>query len=330
MRRIVSALVLSLTGLSPLLNAPSARAQGFFESLFGGGQPAAEVPARPFNLPPIGYRAPAYTPSTDRSASRQETTEHKSSGRYRTLCVRMCDGYYFPISHATSRSGFYSDAGICRASCGEDARLFYHDKDDRDVHDMVDISGRAYARLPMAYRYRKRIVDGCKCRPDPWSQSELDRHQSYALGLKNDSPEGAGDTGRSSRIAVGPSDPAVRAVFERLGKGAVITAEVNAEAARLAAEKSEGSHSQTSEPQQANQAADEAPAGTRADQQPLEKKPRLPSKNPTVRKEERSPERRASSPTRLQAKPITITFRSRSSAPTVRLGDPAERRWPGE
>ena len=25
---------------------------------------------------------------------------------YRTLCVRMCDGFYFPISYATSSSQF--------------------------------------------------------------------------------------------------------------------------------------------------------------------------------------------------------------------------------
>src|SRR6266540_3435428 len=31
---------------------------------------------------------------------------------YRTLCVRTCDGYYFPISYATNRSHFKTDAAV--------------------------------------------------------------------------------------------------------------------------------------------------------------------------------------------------------------------------
>ena len=36
---------------------------------------------------------------------------------YRTLCVRSCDGFYFPISSVASRSRFGLDADLCRASC---------------------------------------------------------------------------------------------------------------------------------------------------------------------------------------------------------------------
>jgi len=32
---------------------------------------------------------------------------------YRTLCVRSCDGYYFPISYATGRGRFKTDAAVC-------------------------------------------------------------------------------------------------------------------------------------------------------------------------------------------------------------------------
>src|SRR5689334_3699710 len=31
------------------------------------------------------------------------------SGSFRTLCVRSCDGFYFPISYATDRSHFKTD-----------------------------------------------------------------------------------------------------------------------------------------------------------------------------------------------------------------------------
>jgi hypothetical protein len=102
------------------------------------------------------------------------------AGRYRTLCVRTCDGYYFPLSFAIPRSGFARDADVCTANCGSQARLFYHANPGGDVDSMVDLAGRAYIELPTAFVYRRTLVDGCRCRPQPWSQTELDRHRSYA------------------------------------------------------------------------------------------------------------------------------------------------------
>ena len=46
---------------------------------------------------------------------------------------------------------------------------------------MVDVSGRPYTRLASAFLYRKTTVDNCKCKPNPWAQSEIDRHRLYAL-----------------------------------------------------------------------------------------------------------------------------------------------------
>jgi hypothetical protein len=162
----------------------TAGAQGFLESLFGGGakprpEPIQRPPLPPPVYPTFGYRTPYYSPfRTQREPDEPLQSRH---GSYRTLCVRLCDGFYWPISHAVSRSSFHRDANLCRASCGEEARLFYHRSTDGDVRDMVDLTGRTYARLPTAFRYRKTLVEGCKCKPEPWAQSELDRHRRYAL-----------------------------------------------------------------------------------------------------------------------------------------------------
>jgi len=97
----------------------------------------------------------------------------------------MCDGYYFPISGSVTQRDFYRDANICRRSCGSDAVLFYHAASSGDASAMVDLTGRAYARLPNAFRYRKQLVDGCKCRPEPWAPSEIARHDRYAVDEAN-------------------------------------------------------------------------------------------------------------------------------------------------
>lgn len=159
-----------------------ASAQGFFESLFGFGsggqrhsQPAIRQSASPAT--DLRYREPVARPATPYG---QDGPATMPGGKYRTLCVRMCDGYYFPISGSVTRNGFYRDAQICRRSCGSEAKLFYHASSSGDASKMVDLSGLPYSRLPNAFRYRKQFVSDCKCRPEPWSTSEIARHQRYA------------------------------------------------------------------------------------------------------------------------------------------------------
>lgn len=161
-------------------SAPAVKAQGFFQSLFGVSSPAPQ-PAPRASLPPqMRYMPPPAQAETRSQAPDQSPRHEPGSGQYRTLCVRMCDGYYWPISQSASRSNFHRDAKLCSASCGTEARLFYHSNSTPDVNAMVDLTGRAYARLPNAFRYRKTLVAGCQCKPEPWSQSEVDRHRHYA------------------------------------------------------------------------------------------------------------------------------------------------------
>ena len=81
------------------------------------------------------------------------------------MCVRLCDGYYFPLSYAAPLSRLAHDADACAASCGIGARLFYYANPGGRLEDMVDMSGMAYAVLANAYRYRKALVEGCRCEP---------------------------------------------------------------------------------------------------------------------------------------------------------------------
>lgn len=92
----------------------------------------------------------------------------------------MCDGFYVPVSFSTRRDNFQQDQAKCRATCGEDARLFIHRNPGEAIEDAVDLAGRPYSHLPNAFRFRKTRVEGCACRPPPWSEAEIARHQSYA------------------------------------------------------------------------------------------------------------------------------------------------------
>jgi Protein of unknown function (DUF2865) len=98
----------------------------------------------------------------------------------RTLCVRLCDGYYWPISFATTRSRLSTDAKRCESSCTSPARLFHHRNPGQDVDDMRDRDGNPYRELPAAFLYRTRYLADCTCRPQPWEEEAAVRHRAFA------------------------------------------------------------------------------------------------------------------------------------------------------
>lgn len=106
---------------------------------------------------------------------------HRPRSRYYTaMCVRMCDGFYYPLSHRATRSKFHDLAKRCETSCsGGEARLFYM-RSGGDVARMTDLTGRAYEHIDTAFLYRKTLVKSCTCKPMPWSYSARSKHAQYA------------------------------------------------------------------------------------------------------------------------------------------------------
>ncbi len=84
---------------------------------------------------------------------------------FRTICVRSCDGYYFPISFATTQDRFRDDEQACQRMCpaAEVALYAYHNPGE-EVSQAVSLSGRPYTELPNAFAYRKAMTPACGCR----------------------------------------------------------------------------------------------------------------------------------------------------------------------
>jgi hypothetical protein len=84
---------------------------------------------------------------------------------YRTVCVRLCDGYYFPVSFSTLPSHFPQDADVCSSKCAAPAELYYYPNPGGSVDQAVALKTQeAYTKLKFAFRYRKEIVQGCSCK----------------------------------------------------------------------------------------------------------------------------------------------------------------------
>lgn len=102
---------------------------------------------------------------------------------FRSVCVRLCDGYYFPLSFAVPAARLRRDSEVCTARCGAQGRVFVHPSPGGSVDDMVDLQGRPYSGLSTAFLYRTEYVASCKCQPHPWETAAIERHRGYALAL---------------------------------------------------------------------------------------------------------------------------------------------------
>lgn len=84
---------------------------------------------------------------------------------YRTLCVRLCDGYYFPVSFSTLPNHFPRDQEACQSKCAAPTELYYYQNPGGAVDQMVAVnSSEPYTKLNTAFRYRKEYVKGCSCK----------------------------------------------------------------------------------------------------------------------------------------------------------------------
>jgi len=111
----------------------------------------------------------------------QSTPAGPMGGTFRTLCVRTCDGYYYPISYSTSPERFATDEQTCQRTCpAAEVQLYTYHNPGEDVSQAVSLSGRPYTDLPTAFAYRKAMSQACSCRRPG---------ESWADALKTGGPD---------------------------------------------------------------------------------------------------------------------------------------------
>jgi hypothetical protein len=140
-RSVIQALAQNNCG--PQYAAAAQQGGGFLNNLFNGGNSGA---------------AGAGVPGGDFGST--------EGGTFRTVCVRTCDGYYFPISFATVPSRFGDDEKTCKSLCpASEAALYAYRNPGQDMNQAVSISGQPYTSLANAFRYRQEFNPSCTCKP---------------------------------------------------------------------------------------------------------------------------------------------------------------------
>jgi hypothetical protein len=140
------------------------------------------------------FKGSAHSPSkikrpvnnaSDEDGDEDGSSNSSSSNKtYRTLCVRLCDGYFWPISFSTTDDKFERDQKTCERSCEGPVRLFTYQNPGSDIEDMEDLKGQPYKKMPNAYVFRSSFEPSCKCKPHPWEPEAQDRHRLMALEAK--------------------------------------------------------------------------------------------------------------------------------------------------
>jgi hypothetical protein len=145
------------------------RQPGLLERLFGGASDDAPVDET--------EPAPVEEPSGPEGIG----------GTFKTICVRKCDGYYFPISQVSNRARIESDTALCQASCpNAEVELFLQPL-GRDADASVSAAdGTPYASIPNAYRYRKAVDQSCACRREGQTWVEALGEAERLMGERGD------------------------------------------------------------------------------------------------------------------------------------------------
>jgi len=141
--------------------------------------------------PPAPRFQPAAVPTSE--ASSAPANDYKPRGRHKlnsradrgspvalNYCVRLCDGFAFPIGNAAGANWNIQESA-CRSACpGAETALFYSPAGSKDFDSMS--RGRlAYTALPTAFRYRDALSPSCSCKPVGVTQSSLALLADYTL-----------------------------------------------------------------------------------------------------------------------------------------------------
>lgn len=84
----------------------------------------------------------------------------------RAVCVRLCDGYHFPLGAVRGAGDARAQAGMCQSLCpGAPARVYVMPAGSEKIEEATSLDGRRYDRLPVAFRHASTRDDTCSCRP---------------------------------------------------------------------------------------------------------------------------------------------------------------------
>jgi hypothetical protein len=132
---------------------------GFIEHLFGA--PRTHQRGDP------GYVEPV----PEETLRPQDEDQRPRNVGHRAVCVRLCDGAFFPMTSSPRPGASLGQEEMCQLQCPGAEVALYRMRDDQ-IENAVSMSGSPYSALPAALRFRQRFDAACTCRPRNGSWAE--------------------------------------------------------------------------------------------------------------------------------------------------------------
>ena len=185
---------------------PAQQPRGFFESLFGGiQQQLAPVPPPP--PPPISNGDVG-----------EEGALHARGGS-QAVCVRSCDGGFFPLP-ISARHSTEDLTDMCQALCPGTETAVFTRNPDADIKTSLGIDGKPYTDLPNALQFQKTFSSTCSCRSPgkSWAETLASAEEVLDATRKGDIMVTPEKSAELSRMKIDPSTTTGKAALSSLEK----------------------------------------------------------------------------------------------------------------
>ena len=136
-----------------------------FQALFGGGAKPQQEPYQPVEtLPPDEQQQ-----TIEKSIEKEKKGANVSAGSY-AVCVRTCDGSFFPVSYGGAGERLED---VCRSLCPAADVQLYSYPFGGTIEQAVSISGGRYVDMPNALKFQQSYDPTCSCRRkgESWAQA---------------------------------------------------------------------------------------------------------------------------------------------------------------
>jgi hypothetical protein len=134
--------------------------RGFFDQLFGNSGSQNDVP---LEMPP---------------------EDDTPRGGSQAICVRSCDGGFFPLNFSARTGNLASLGELCTALCPNAEVSLFTRNPDNDVGTAVGADGTPYRDLENAFKFQKTYDSSCSCKAkgESWVQALTQSDAEHVLG----------------------------------------------------------------------------------------------------------------------------------------------------
>ena len=167
---------------------PLEASRGFLEEMFGLAPPReAGAPPDP---PLLNRTPPIRAQPEDDPLNETEGSEQGDNhlGGALAICVRQCDGGFFPVSYSARRANLEELGTLCKALCPNAEVALYTKSLWGELDSAVSISGESYGDHPNALKFQKTLIPACGCKPPDksWAEALADAERILASSNSKD------------------------------------------------------------------------------------------------------------------------------------------------